>query len=261
MVDGSRGVLFVFYVWAVQWVDTTVVAVIQNLYPVGAIWFMWLGFRSVGRYQRVSGSQWALIGVMFAAMGFVVAGGGDPASNTGWSATLIGVLLSVVSVVAGAANGPLSIRVGFLLRGDVERNKVGSNVDSVTLETVCTMVALVVSKTALLPVMLLVGWWAPGSLDLSTVVAAVTGGLLLIAPGAWMFRRANIVTRRLTINLIGYSQGLVSLGLLLLLSSVSVREPLWVVGGGMVVALTGGLLNITRVHGMPKRPPVGSDPV
>ena len=238
------GVAFVFALWATQWVDTAVVAIIQNAYPLVYIATVGGTFRKSGRFHRVSLGEWLMSSLAFGGVALVVLGSSTVNSSVGpLVGVLVGVGLALLTAVGGTASSALSFWWGTHLRQKLTWRGALLAGRRDPEELACVLVAFMVSQLLGIPVSLAIGWSNTG-IDMTALVGSAVMGLLLVAPGSWCFRNAIVFTDRLPVVLLGYTQSVMAVAWLALLTDITVRRLDYVLTGGAVMVLSGIVLRL-----------------
>lgn len=230
-----------------RYVDISIVAVVYELYHIGVIWLTAYLFRRERRYRPVTITTLLLMSVGLAGIGFVVFAqtgmfwGLD--ENSAWSIGR-GLGLAVAATVAAACAA-----YAFRWSVDVGRDMVdrGLAPDDGRADVFCVVAVNLIANAICVPLNLMIGFSfnedANTSVLLGTVGVAVLGGLFLNSVPSVFWRKANLETRNLGINALGYATPLFSLLWLWCFAFVGVASWQYLVVGTAAVITVNLLVN------------------
>lgn len=228
---------FAFFAWSAKHIDIAATAILFETWPVLLIALtLWL-YRNEQRYRRSSFSMWLLVAVGFAGFVFVVL---SESATTGASgnADIGSVTAGVTLAVIASAVTSLSA-FGFKWGTDLAaavgpRPKAGGW----SVELFGAIVASLAANTVVIPANLAAGYALGEQMSGGTFAIAVGAGVVCHAGATLCWRNANLITRNLGINAIGYATPVLSLGWLWLFSQAEVARVDYLVIGmaGIVTA-------------------------
>ena len=193
------------------------------------------------RYRKFTMRDVTLL--LFAFVGFAFTVMSQPSPSVDRNLVL-GVLLAVPACVCAAVNA-YNIVWGMRLA-----NALDSHLDRPKLEAACCMAGTVGAAITTFPLLLLFATGAGGDFQLTSTgfSGAVLIGLVLYAPSIALVRVANIRTRNLGVNAIGYLTPALTLVYLRLFGQVGDVRLSYITVGVVLIVTANLLLNKSAVN-------------
>lgn len=228
------------FAWAAVYIDAATATIIRGAGPILFIVFLAAATNrtaEAGRYERLTGESYLYIGVAFAGLAFVVVGqqpadrivGGS--SLWAWGAGLLLAFLCASARGLSAFNLLWGLRTKTVLAPEAAQSEIEA-------EAGATIWGTTLANLPVVAVLWLLALTVPGaSASPASLGAAIVAGALLNAPGLILYRRANLETRDLGINALGYLTPVLALALLAAAGHLGdVRGGHIVVGTSAIVA-------------------------
>ena len=215
-----------FYAWATQFIDVAIVAVLYETWPIMLVILTGWIFRREARYKKIAPISVLLFIVAFVGVGSVIAsqaGGlsGFQSGGAGLPALALGVALAIVATATGALGA-----FGFRWAADVASELPNGNErDGGSLELFAVVLGLGISNLLSLFLTAPAGLARNEPLSPETVSFGIAGGAIIGSASAIAWRKANMITDYLGINVMGYlvpAVALVWLSAFSLIGNVSV---------------------------------------
>ena len=235
---------YVPFVWAVLFLDTSIVTII-----VAASSILFVMFRkrhdrqrSVQRYKHLVAQDWWLFAVaLFGIILVILSQSGGLVIEGAWWRIPAGLALAVGSTLFDSFTAH-----GFKLGENLYVKTVPdqpAGTEGSRTEVACILIVTITTSTAAtLTGLLVVLLSSPDALFSDSIVGLTIGGALS-GLGAIAYRYANLETSNLSINAMDYLQPILALGWLWLFATVNVVRTDWLVVGATAVVAVNALIN------------------
>ncbi|MDE0231523.1 MAG: hypothetical protein OXI56_00195 [bacterium] len=221
------------FVWSTRFVDTAVSAIIVGAFPALFVVLMGRQDRALGgsgRYRSLTKVDGVTMTLAFAGMATVAWGAAAVVDLEGalWR-TLAGVFLAAAATTGGLLSAK-SFKWGVFRARETGITGVGS-------ESALVLVSYAAGTLLALPLIagmaVATGW----RMSNAGFGAALACGLVVMFPANILFIRANLSTRRLSVNNLIYAEMLFSLLWLWMFTSIDVGSPALVLAGAATVVV------------------------
>ena len=219
------------FVWSTRFVDTAVSAIIVGAFPALFVVLMGRQDRAMGgggRYRSLTRVDGVTMALAFGGMATVAWGAAAVVDLEGavWR-TLAGVFLAAAATTGGLLSAK-SFKWGLFRARETGATGVGP-------ESALVLVSYAVGTLLALPLLagmaVTTGW----RMSNAGFAAALACGLVVMFPANILFIRANLSTRRLSVNNLIYAEMLFSLLWLWMFTTIDVGSPALVFAGAMTV--------------------------
>ena len=253
---------FAFFAWSTKYVDTTITTITYNMWPI--LYVLLLSrYDTSGkgpemrpaRYHKITVENLVVFSFAFAGIAILIVGttGYANLSFDSTSLQIFGMLLAVTAAAASSLN-VMCYKWGDHLHhliskadapGTALNNEQETKLHQAGFadQTACVMIAYCISGLLAIPFNVAIGLSNGGSIDFVGGFWSVVVGIGFI-PGAVLIRLANIMTKDLMVNMLGYTQPLFALLWLAVFSQVEVARADLVVIGSCAVIVSNLLLNL-----------------
>ena len=244
MAVGNLDVLL--FIWSIEFIDVAVATIMFELWPLILIIFTLVLFRSSGRFADTTIAIILPLIMAFVGLVFVTLSQGvwsaSSIADSNIHALAIGMVLASLAAVCSGGLVALTLRWGAEFRVMLEHSETDVE-GSEEAELFGALFIRLVTLAPLLPVHAVIGVGVGDSITSQAVLAGVAGGLIIGAPPAILFRKANLLTTNLGINSIGYATPVFALVWLFLFSRVGVVHPDHLVIGAVAIIAANLLIN------------------
>lgn len=220
-----------FFVWSTRFVDTAVSAIIVGAFPALFVLLMGRQDRALGsrgRYRSLTRVDGVTLTLAFGGMATVAWGAAAAVDLEGaLSRTLAGVFLAAAATTGGL------LTVKSFKWGVFRARETGAT--GARSESALVLVSYAAGTLLALPLiagMAVATGWRMSNSGFATALAC---GLVVMFPANILFIRANLSTRRLSVNNLIYAEMLFSLLWLWLFTTIEVGSPTLVFAGAVTV--------------------------
>lgn len=237
---------YLVFAWASQRVDTAVVAVLFETWPIFYIASVSFcdrfglasgNLRAARRYRPLTARQLVMIPVTTMGVGLVIysATGGSLVVGGGLTVALIGCLAAVGAAFLTSLAWAETIWAAAVA---VKAGPPGSK-EAVVAGGACVMVASLLTALIYLPVGLALGLAGGGWTAGSELVIGFGAGFVLLSASVICFRESNLRAKDLSVNALSAFGPVMALLWLFLFTDVSIGYPVLFVLGALVVVGSG----------------------
>ena len=237
---------YAFFSSSARFIDPSIAAVLLEMGPILIILLTGLLLREGGRYRTKASSMIPFLVIAFVGLLFLITAesGGFSLDDTHLSELAMGLglgLLSAVCVATVAFQFRWGRDLGIKLAGLVPEVRSRASLiifGAIVAQVIGSFVGAVLS----VGIGFAVGE-TMGTELLEYVGYGFVGGILVHAPGAVLFRTANLLTNNLGINALAYITPVFSLCWLALISEIGVARPDFLIIGAAAIVAVNLLLN------------------
>ena len=231
------------YAWSTQFIDVSITAVLYETWPILlVILASWL-FRDETRYRKITPMSVFLLVIAFVGVASVIGSQAGGIANLAAASTELPSLALGVFLVLAAALLTALTAFGFRWAVDLASdlpNDEGRDSDS--LELFSTVVGLAIVSLINFPLTALAGFARNEPVSLTPIAFGATGGVLVGAIVVIVWRKANLISHNLELNVMVYLTPVAALGWLFAFSLVGdVSLGYLAIGLTMIVAANVGL--------------------
>ena len=226
-----------FYAWSVQYIDVTLSMLLFGTWPILLMLVTERMFRREERFRRPR--LRTLILIFLAFTGFAPVIGSQFGGLTVVGGSSLTTLAMGIALGLGAAFLTSLSAFGFRWGTDIARELSGrfKTHSQIEMEMFGVVVGMVVCCLITLPVNLLAGLGRGESPSRETAIFGLAAGIVVVFFSGYVWRRATLVTRDLSIHAIAYLDPVLGLGWLFAFSLVGdMHLGYFLIGAALILA-------------------------
>ena len=243
---------FAIFGLSIVFLSPAVATIIFGIWPVFFILFLQKLARAPddliteSRYHRISTETVLFISIAFIGLAFVISSQHTTEQNLFDESTNLS--LGVLIAISGALLWALSA-FGYRWGTDTYKQVISDDREIkhphdagdavITVELVVTLIGVILSTIPAVLLLIALGlWFTPKGISFSAFSIAVLAGTLIDTPALILVRRANLGTKELGVNALGYLAPVTTLGLLAVFSHLgTVRIDFVAIGTAAIVSM------------------------
>ena len=237
----------VFYAWSTQFVDVSVSLVMFECWPIMLVILTGWLFRHERRYRKITPMTLFFLIVAFLGVICVVIsqiGGVDNSKEINL------VILTLGFTLAFSAAGLTSLG-GFGFRWGADLAIKLSDLRGGASELFCVVVGVVLSTLLTIPATAVIGFAKNEPVSVGPIMFGIAGGVIANALGTLAWRKANLITHHLSINIVAYFTPVLGLGWLLLFSLVGDVRIDYLIIGALIIVVANIGIHVFDINGGP----------
>ncbi len=243
------------YTWSTQFIDVSIASVLFETWPIVFVVLTWRFFRNESRYREITPFSIILFVVALVGVACVIAsqagGGGlnifSAAASVSFLALGFGAILGIAAASLVALGGACGLKWASNLGPDLS-NTGGQNSKD-RLELFGVVVGLAICNAIIAIPISTIGFARNEPVDLTPIAFGVAGGVIIGAIVTVVWRRANLITEDLTLNMMRYATPALAMLWLWLLSLIGgINVGYLIIGLLLIVVANGGLYFVLEIR-------------
>lgn len=245
-----------FYVWSTQFIDVSIAAILFATWPILLVFLTSRLFKFEQRYQKVTWRSAFLFVIAFVGVVAVIAsqaGGLRELFSGLWTDFALGIVLILASAVI-TSFAAFGFKWGVDLANELPNHHRLSNE---SMELFGVMAGTVILALCVSPITAGIGFARGEPIVSQTLIYGFVAGVVVVALPGILWRKANLITHSLNINVMVYITPVLSLGLLFAFSLVGDVNIMLLLFGAVLIIMANVLIYL-EFDAPPQRQPVAA---